>query len=439
MDRIVEKVKFSVPSKPKVTRVAAYARVSSGKDAMLHSLSAQISYYSNLIQSHPGWFYVGVYADEALTGTNENRANFQRLLTDCRQGAIDMVIVKSISRFARNTVTLLSTVRELKSLGIDVFFEEQNIHSISAEGELMLTILASYAQEESRTASENQKWRVRKSFENGELMNFRFMFGYRIDKGNIEIDLKQAEIIREIFRQAIAGDSLTSIARSMNENGITGVFGGKWTPERIRVILSNEKYTGDALLQKHFRNNHIEKKKTRNNGELPMYYAANTHDAIIDKDTFEKAREVLEAITAKTKNRPKPQTTVFTGLIICENCGNRFTRITNYGRKAWNCSTAVKKGAAYCCAKKVPEDTLMALISEVLGTHDFDRDILCKTFTRIAAGYNYVDFCFTDGRVIRKEWKYTSRSESWTDEMKEAARQRAITQRRKKEWHRQER
>ena len=149
MEKAVTKIKKSMPDKITFTRVAAYARVSSGKDAMLHSLSAQVSYYSNMIQHHKGWLYVGVYADEALTGTKDARENFQRLLADCRDGKIDLVITKSISRFARNTVALLETVRELKSLGIDVYFEEQNIHSISNDGELMLTILASYAQEES--------------------------------------------------------------------------------------------------------------------------------------------------------------------------------------------------------------------------------------------------------------------------------------------------
>lgn len=148
-------------------KVAAYARVSSGKDAMLHSLSAQVSYYSSLIQAHNDWEYVGVYADEAITSTKEKRKNFQRLLDDCRDGKIDLIITKSISRFARNTVNLLETVRELKLLGIDVFFEEQSIHTISADGELMLTILASYAQEESRSASENQKWRIKRNFEQG--------------------------------------------------------------------------------------------------------------------------------------------------------------------------------------------------------------------------------------------------------------------------------
>ena len=181
MNRIVEKVNFPIPKQPKAKRVAAYARVSSGKDEMLHSLSAQISYYSELIQSHPGWLYCGVFSDEAYTGTKDNRTGFQSLISECRKGNIDLIITKSISRFARNTVTLLETVRELKLLGIDVFFEEQNIHTISADGELMMTILASYAQAESLSASENQKWRIRKAFENGEIVNLRFLFWYRIN------------------------------------------------------------------------------------------------------------------------------------------------------------------------------------------------------------------------------------------------------------------
>ncbi|MBO2517654.1 MAG: recombinase family protein, partial [Clostridiales bacterium] len=170
----------------RLLRVAAYARVSCGKDAMLHSLSAQVSQYSRMIQSHSGWQYVGVYADEATTGTKDDRADFQRLLDDCRAGKIDMVITKSVSRFARNTVILLSTVRELKALGIDVYFEEQNIHSASADGELMLTILASFAQEESRSVSDNCKWSIREKFKKGEPSFFR-CYGYKWVEGQLQV------------------------------------------------------------------------------------------------------------------------------------------------------------------------------------------------------------------------------------------------------------
>lgn len=177
---------------------AAYARVSSGKDAMLRSLSAQVSFYSSMIQNHKGWNYVGVYSDEAITGTKETREKFQRLLNDYRDGRIDLVITKSISRFAWNTVTLLKTVRELKDLDVDVYFEEQNIHTISAEGKLMLTVLASYAQEESLSVSENCKWKIRKNFENG-ISNTFSLYGYEKIDGKIVINESEARVVRYIF------------------------------------------------------------------------------------------------------------------------------------------------------------------------------------------------------------------------------------------------
>ena len=208
-----------------------------------------------------------------MTGTKDTRDEFQRMLADCREGRIDMIITKSVSRFARNTVTSLETVRELKLIGVDVYFEEQKIHSLSSDGELMLSLLASFAQEESKSASDNQKWRIRKGFEDGELMCLRTMFGYRISKENgIEIDPEQADIVREIYARVIRGDTLNSITRWLNRNGLYGAYGGKWNTPRLRDLISNEKYTGNALLQKVYINNHIEKKRIRNNGELPQYY-----------------------------------------------------------------------------------------------------------------------------------------------------------------------
>jgi DNA invertase Pin-like site-specific DNA recombinase len=185
VERIIRTITPLATVPYKKNRVAAYARVSSDKEAMLHSLSAQVSYYSDYIQQHSEWEYAGVYADEAMTGTRDSRPDFQRMLNDCRDGLIDMVITKSISRFARNTVTMLETLRELRQLEVDVYFEKENIHSISGDGEFMLTILASYAQAESLSVSENCKWRIRKRFQAGEIVNLRFMYGYNIKKGEI--------------------------------------------------------------------------------------------------------------------------------------------------------------------------------------------------------------------------------------------------------------
>lgn len=424
-----------MPQKPRLEqpkKVAAYARVSTGKDAMLHSLSSQVSYYSKLIQGHEGWLYAGVYSDEAVTGTNDGRDGYQRLLADCRAGKVNMILTKSISRFARNTVTLLETVRALKSLGVDIFFEEQNIHTMSAEGELMLTILASYAQEESLSASENQKWRVRKGFENGELLNWRFLFGYRITKGCIEIDENAAPIVREIFNRVIAGDTFGVISRDLNRRGITGTLGSKWHVYRIRRIISNEKYTGSALLQKHYRNNHLDKKICVNTGELPMFYAEETHPAIIDKDTFEAAQAVLQRLRESYKDRPRPQKSEFTSKIYCPFCGKNYKRITSNGSVGWNCSTYLEQGKAFCHGKKIPETKLRTICAEVFGIDNYDAAVFGDQIDRIEVPEdNHLRFVFKDGSTVERTWADRSRQESWTPEMKQAAAERTRIQRRK--------
>ena len=419
-----------MPTLPKLERkkrVAAYARVSCGKDAMLHSLSAQVSHYSNFIQNHGDWIYAGVYADEAKTGTKDSRENFQRLIADCRAGKIDMVITKSISRFARNTVTLLQTVRDFKAWEVDIFFEEQNIHTMSADGELMLTILASYAQEESRSASENQKWRVRKAFENGELMNLRFLFGYDISADGITVNEEEAAAVREIFTRFNSGESMSSICRDLDARGFKGSLGGTWCPERIRETLSNEKYLGNALLQKRYRNNHIEKKLVQNNGELPKYYAEGTHEPIIDLAAFEQAQKRLHKLERQTAKRNKPTRSVFSGLVRCGLCGNTYKRTTHKGRHFWNCTTYQTRGKSACAAKRIPEETLISLTCDVLGIDSLDSDMVRNRIAAIRAEQNNtVIFSLNDGSEIRKQWKDRSRSESWTDEMKEAARQKAL-------------
>lgn len=433
MERTIKRVEFRTPPKHiSLTRVAAYARVSLEKDSMHHSLSAQVSYYSSMIQKHPGWVFAGIYADEAKTGTKDSRENFQRMLADCRAGKIDMVITKSISRFARNTVTLLETIRELKDLAIDVFFEEQNIHTLSSDGELMLTILASYAQEESRSASENQKWRVQKGFENGELLNWRFMLGYNIDKGKVTIDEKEAEIVREIFRRFLAGQSMNSIATYLNSAGIHGALGGNWVPQNIRRILSNEKYTGDALLWKHFRNNHIEKKKTVNRGELPRYFAEETHPAIIDKDTFSAAKARLDSIATSAASRAPYSTNAFSGIIICGRCGGKYRRIKNHQYHAWNCAAYAKNGKEGCDGLQIREDVLQQTAAEALGVKAYNEELFRNQVTSVVSGADHVlTFYFRDGSTKEVAWKTPSRAGSWTPEMKANAAERTRKQREK--------
>ena len=432
MERTIKRVEFVAPRRIDVLRVAAYARVSTGKDAMLHSLSAQVSYYSNLIQKHPGWLYCGVYADEALTGTKDNRDNFQRLLEACRAGEIDMVITKSISRFARNTVTLLESIRELKELGVDVFFEEQNIHTMSSDGELMLTILASYAQEESRSASENQKWRVRKGFERGELVNWRFMFGYDIEKEGVTVNPEKAEVVREIFRRFVSGDSMSAIAADLNKRGIKGVFDGKWTPQQMRQILANEKYTGNALLWKHFRNNHIEKKKTVNRGELPMFYAEETHPAIIDEETFAAAKARLREFAVAASKRSQPTRCAFSGVIVCGQCGGKYKRVTGHKYHSWNCGTYQAKTKAVCPGLQIREDVLQQAAADALGLDVYDEETFRERIVSVISGSDHVlTFRFWDGHAAEIKWETPSRARSWTPEMRQAAAERTRQQRRK--------
>ncbi|MBR6028582.1 MAG: recombinase family protein [Clostridia bacterium] len=421
----MEKQIQRIAAKPKLEkrmRVAAYARVSSGKDAMLHSLVDQVGYYSDLIQGHPGWEFAGVYADEAMTGTKEDRPEFQRLLEDCRNGCIDMVITKAISRFARNTVTVLESVRELKALGVDVYFEDQRIHTMSADGELMLTILGSYAQEESRSASDNQKWRIRKAYERGEIMCWRHMFGYRISKQDgIEIDPVDGPIVQEVFARVAGGESLNSIARWLNRTGHFGALGGKWQGPRLREMLSNEKYLGNALLQKTFVNNHLEKKKLLNTGELPKYYVTETHPALIDQETFDIVQQRLAAIAESHAGKSR-QTSEFTGMIRCPNCGRNFRRTLKNGSPGWICPTYCTEGKAYCQSKRIPDDTLKAVIMAALGLDTWLPDVFLNQVTyMVASGPNTVELHMMDGSVRSLDWKGRSRRDSWTPEMKAEA------------------
>lgn len=355
MDRIVEKVAFNVPKQPKATRVAAYARVSSEKDAMFHSLSAQISHYSDLIQHHNGWLYCGVYSDDGITGTKSNRPGFQRLLEDCRVGKIDLVLVKSISRFARNTVTLLETVRELRSLGVDVYFEEQNIHTLGAEGELMLTILASYAQEEALSVSENQKWRIRKNFKEGRPWNCT-MLGYRNENGTFIVVPEEAAIVRRIFSMFLAGKGSQSIANTLNAEGISARRGKEFHRSSITKILQNYAYTGNLLLQTTFRDDAITKVMRVNTGELPMYHAQGTHEPIISMEDFSKVQAELKRRNEHYGPDKLPVKHPLTSLITCSKCGKHYTRRPTPTGFIWSCITypALTSGTPPIITAKVP-------------------------------------------------------------------------------------
>ena len=420
MDRVVKRVPLTKTALPKLTRVAAYARVSSAKDAMHHSLSAQVSYYSSLIQRHPGWQYAGVFADEAKTGTKDSREGFQKMIAACRAGSVDAIITKSISRFARNTVTLLETVRELKGYGVDVFFEEQNIHTLSADGELMLSILASYAQEESLSASENQKWRIRKNFEEGKPWNGT-MLGYRYHNGTLVIEPQEAEIVRRIFREYLSGKGVVTIANGLNADGIVTRYGNQWHKRSVTCVLLNYAYTGNLLLQTTFRENHLTKRSLPNDGQLPKYHAKGTHEPIISMADFSAAQAEMEKRSAKHAPKGKNYTAryPFSGMIVCGNCGKHYRRKVTASGPVWICSTFNQQGKVACASKQIPEPALLAL------TADMDLTEIC------AEDGNRLVFRFKDGSESVKRWQDRSRAESWTPEMREAARQKALERSRK--------
>lgn len=426
MERIIKEIKFDGPALPAQQRVAAYARVSSGKEAMLESLSAQVSYYSEYIQKHADWEYVGTYSDEAYTGTKASRPGFQRLLADCRSGIIEMVITKSISRFARNTVTLLNTVRELKSLGVDVFFEKENIHSISADGEFMITILASYAQEESYSVSENCKWRIRKKFEEGKPETLRFIFGYTCSKDGLKVIPEEAAIVRTIFSDYINGMGLNAIMKKLNADGFTRRSGKAWSERSISNILHNEKFCGNTLCQKTYVENHITKRRKINRGKLPMFFAKGTHEAIVPLEIFEQAQTICKQRAQSSGcSHLAPKTGLFSGKITCGICGKAFCRKSLRGgqARAWVCSTYKTYGKSACPSKQIPEEKLLAACADVLRLEPFCDQSFTSHISRIeVSGANKLTFIFNDGRRVDSVWKDRSRSESWTDEMREIAR-----------------
>ncbi|NLX19485.1 MAG: recombinase family protein [Desulfobulbus sp.] len=424
----IYKVMSPLATKQKQLRVAAYARVSSGKDAMLHSLSAQISYYSGFIQNHPGWAFAGIYADEAKTGTKDTRPEFQRLLQDCRDGKIDMIVTKAISRFSRNTVTLLETTRELKALGITVFFQKEGLYSDRGQGELVLTLLAAVAQEESRAVSDNCKWRIRSRFKKGELAGLSFMYGYRIKKGSVIIEPEEARVVSWIFYAYLSHVGCEAIAQTLREQQVPTLQGGDWTSNRVMRMLKNEKYAGNALLQKRYVTDHITKKQVSNSGQLPRYFAQGTHPAIISDEVFQQTQQLIEENRVKNNIVLKPPARYpLSGKILCGYCGKQFSRVTRNGIPKWQCATYLRKGRGACHAKQIPEETLFALACNVTGMDVFDAEIFNQLILRIQVTEpNAVRFIFRNGQQVDAVWQDRSRRDSWTDEMKQEAREKMI-------------
>lgn len=345
-------------------RVAAYARVSTDSDEQLSSYEAQVDFYTRHIQSNPEWEFVSVYTDEGVTGTNtKKREGFNRMIEDAIAGKIDLILTKSISRFARNTVDTLTTIRRLKEKGIEVYFEKENIYTLDAKGEVMITIMSSLAQEESRSISENVTWGKRKSMADGKFsLAYKRFLGYQKGADGLpKIVEGEAKIVRKIYALFLEGLTIRTIADQLTSDGIPTPAGKQqWSVSTIMSILQNEKYKGDALLQKTYTVDFLSKTIKKNNGEITQYYIQNSHPAIIDPDTFELVQNEIKR--RRPGRRHLHKNSPFTAKIICGECG------AYYGRKVWHSGTKYRSytwrcnhkynGDAPCATPNLREDEI---------------------------------------------------------------------------------
>lgn len=357
LNLIVDKEKYNQK------RVAAYCRVSTDSEEQLTSYTTQKKVYTEMIAANREWQFAGLYADEGISGTKAgNRPEFQKMIRDCLAGKIDYIITKSVSRFARNTVECLECVRMLKSQGIGILFEEQNIDTLKSDSELYLVIYAGFAQSESESMSKNITWAVRKNFESGKVViNYGMMLGYeKGPDGEPQIIESEAQIVRSIFEDYIGGMTCLNIANKLNELGITTKKGKTWTVSSIQRLLRNEKYTGDAILQKTVTIDCIAKKRKKNMGDAPMYAVSNNHPAIIHKELFTKAQTEIarrQAIAPSTEGKGltaqgKYSRYALTEIMKCDECGTKYRRVT-WSRKGqkkivWRCINRLDNGKVYC-------------------------------------------------------------------------------------------
>jgi site-specific DNA recombinase len=356
----------SIKPQFKTLRVAAYCRVSTTLEQQESSYEAQVSYYTEKIKSNHNWKLAGIYADDGKSATNtKKRDDFNAMIEDCMAGKIDMVITKSVSRFARNTVDSLQNIRKLKEKNIAVFFEKEGVNTLDGTGELLITILSSQAQEESRNLSENTRWGLVRRFENGIVsVNHNKFLGYTKDEnGELVIVPEEAELVRRIFRLYLEGSSIVQIGKILDDEGIITVTGlTQWCPGVIDKMLSNEKYMGDVLQQKTYTVDFLSKKRVKNNGIVPQYYIQDDHEAIVPKELYyrvqeEKTRRASlskSAVARKAKKEKSKYSSKYalTDIAVCKECGQPYRRQiwSKYGQKSavWRCENRLKNGTKNC-------------------------------------------------------------------------------------------
>ena len=387
----VRAVLADMSRKPKL-RVAAYCRVSTDSDEQATSYEAQIEHYTEYISKNPEWVLAGIFADDGITGTNtKKRDEFNRMIEECHAGNIDMIITKSISRFARNTLDCLKYIRELKDLNIPVFFEKESINTMDAKGEVLLTIMASLAQQESQSLSQNVKLGIQYRYQQGKVqINHNRFLGYTKDAdGNLVIEPEQAEIVRRIYREYLQGLSMDKIAAGLEADGIlTGAGKTKWHTSTINKILRNEKYIGDALLQKTYTTDFLTKKRIKNNGTVPQYYVEGDHEPIIPKDIFLLVQEELvRRRVVHTSNNGKRHCYsckhCFSQIVICGECGEFFRRVhwNNRGCKSivWRCCSRLEATGHACHSRTVNETLLEQVVIDAINRVLCQKDDFLQT------------------------------------------------------------
>lgn len=361
-------------------RVAAYCRVSTDSDEQATSYEAQVAHYTEYIQAQKGWELAGIFADDGISGTNtKKREEFNRMIDACEAGEIDIIITKSISRFARNTLDCLKYIRRLKEINIPVFFEKENINTMDAKGEVLITIMASLAQQESQSLSQNVKLGIQYRYQQGKVqVNAKWFLGYDKDAdGHLVINSEQAKTVKRIYREYLEGLSMNKIAAGLEADGIrNGAGHTKWTPSNIRQILTNEKYIGDALLQKTYTVDFLTKKRVRNEGHMPQYYVENDHEAIIPKEIFLLAQDELvrrRNLSKRSDGKRKAYSSnhCLSGLVICGECGEYYRRIhwNNRGCKSivWRCMSRLTPGNNSCHARTVEEEFLKGIVLSAIN------------------------------------------------------------------------
>lgn len=375
-------------------RVAAYCRVSTDSDEQETSYDAQVSHYTEYIQQNPQWTLAGIFADDGISGTNtKKRDEFNRMIDECMAGNIDMIITKSISRFARNTLDCLQYIRLLKDKNITVYFEKESINTMDAKGEVLITIMASLAQQESQSLSQNVKLGLQYRYQQGKVtVNCNRFLGYtKGNDGRLVIDPEQSEVVKRIYREYLEGSSMDRISAGLEADGIlTGAGKEKWHTSTINKILRNEKYMGDALLQKTYTTDFLTKKRIRNNGTVPQYYVEDDHEAIIPKELFMQVQEELvrRRVVHKSpsgKKRTYSCNHCFAQIIVCGECGELYRRVhwNNHGRKSivWRCISRLEITSAEknCTNRTVNELLLQEITVKAFNQILTERDIFLKT------------------------------------------------------------